>query len=303
MILVVGESLVDVVERPDGSRTEHPGGSPANVAVGLARLGLQTQLATMLATDDHGALVRMHLAESGVQVVPGLREPDRTATAIARLDAAGSATYTFDLAWDPGRIEPTTSPDAVHTGSIATFLEPGADEVEDALRRLAPTSVVTLDPNLRPDLVPDRAEATARIESLVALSDVVKVSDEDLAFLHPHDDPADVARRWIGHGPVAVAVTFGAHGSRVHTARGSVRLPATAPHVVDTVGAGDSYMAGLIAALDDEAALGPDGRSVLEEADLPFWRRVASVASRAAAITVGRAGAQPPWRDEMVVGD
>lgn len=302
MILVVGETLVDVVQRPDGAVREHPGGSPANVAVGLARLGLETQLATTIGVDDHGALVRMHLAESGVQLLPGLTVPDRTATALATLDASGAATYTFDLTWDPGPIRPSVVPDAVHTGSIATFLEPGADDVEDVLRRHAHTSVVTLDPNLRPDLVPDRAAAVERIETLVRLSDVVKVSDEDLAFLYPDEEHGDVAGRWLREGPACVAVTLGPDGSRLHTHRGALTLAATADSVADTVGAGDSYMSGFIAALDAEAVLGPDGRSLLDDADLPFWRRVGTVATQAAAITVGRAGAQPPWADELDLG-
>lgn len=302
MILVVGESLVDVVQRSDGSVREHPGGSPANVAVGLARLGLETQLATTVGTDDHGALVRMHLADAGVQLLPGLKPPERTATAIATIDDSGSATYTFDLAWDPGSIRPTVLPDAIHTGSIATFLEPGADAVEDVLRGHAHTSVVTLDPNLRPALVPDHAAALERIEALVRLSDVVKVSDEDLAFLYPDEDPGDVAHRWLHDGPACVALTLGPDGSRLHTHRGAITLPTTARSVADTVGAGDSYMSGLIAALDAEAALGPDGRSLLDEADLPFWRRVGGVATRSAAVTVGRAGAQPPWADEIDLG-
>lgn len=299
MMLVVGESIVDIVKRPDGTVTEHPGGSPLNVAVGLGRLGLETTLATTIGFDDHGALIRMHLAESGVRLMEGLKVPERTATATATLDESGSATYTFDLEWDPGAIAVDATPDAVHVGSIATFLQPGSDDVEDLLRRLAPTSVVTFDPNIRPALLPSREQTLAHLRQIIPLTDVVQASTDDIEWIAPGVDPTVVARRWLDAGPAAVIVTMGRRGSRIHTLGGSITLPAAAARVVDTVGAGDSHLAGLISALDDEAALGPGGESELRAADLTFWRRVGSVASRAAALTVARPGAQPPWRDEL----
>jgi fructokinase len=299
MVLVIGESLVDIVVRPDGTRAEHPGGSPANVAVGLGRLGVTPVLATSLATDDLGALVRMHLAESGVRLMPGLKQLERTSTAVATLAADGSATYEFDLAWDPGRIWADEVPDIVHTGSIAAFLDPGADEVEDALRRLAPMCTVTFDPNVRPSLLPSRAEALDRVEALLPLCDVVKVSDEDLAWLEPHSDPADTARSWLAAGPAAVVMTMGPRGARTYTHRGSIASRALADRVVDTVGAGDAFMSGLIAALKDDGLDGVVGSARLHAADLPLWREVTDFASRCSAFVVARAGAQPPWEHEL----
>lgn len=299
MILVVGESIVDVVARPDGTRAEHAGGSPANVAVGLGRLGLEVTLATTIGDDEHGTLLRGHLAAAGVHLQPGLSVPERSARALATLDDEGGATYSFDITWDPGRIWAESMPEITHTGSIAAFLQPGADDVEDLLRRLAPTSIVTFDPNIRPDLLPDHAAAVERTETCVQLADLVKVSDEDLWWLHPDEDPADAARRWLRSGPAAVIVTLGRRGARTFTAHGSVSVPASAESVVDTVGAGDAFMSGIIAALHDEGLLGLTGSAELRDADLNLWRRVTAVAARSSAIVVSRAGAEPPWREEL----
>ena len=299
MMLVVGESIVDVVQRPDGSVTEHAGGSPANVAVGLARLGLETTLASTIGQDDHGALIRMQLADAGVRLMEGLAVPERTATSTAILDDEGTPSYTFDLTWAPGPISADLAPDAVHVGSIAAFLQPGSDDVEDLLRRVAPTSVVTFDPNIRPAMLPAREQVLAHLRQIVPLTDIVQASLDDLEWLAPGVDPGVVARRWLDSGPAAVIVTMGPRGSRIHTRWGSIMVPATPARVVDTVGAGDAHLAGLLSALDDEAALGPDGATELRMVDLSFWRRVGTVAARAAAIAVARPGAQPPWRDEL----
>lgn len=299
MVLVIGESLVDIVERPDGTRVQHPGGSPANVAVGVGRLGITPTLATTLATDDHGALVRMHLAESGVRLLPGLREAERTATAVARIDRTGGATYDFDITWDPGPIRVDVAPDIVHAGSIACFLQPGADAVEDVLRQLAPMSIVTFDPNIRPTLLDSRDAALERVETLLTLADVVKVSDEDLAWLEPHSDPADTARSWLDAGPAAVMMTMGARGTRTYTQRGSVASRAQAHRVIDTVGAGDAYMSGVLTALKEEGLDGVQGSTAMRAADVALWRRVGEFASRCSAFVVARAGAQPPWEHEL----
>ena len=303
MILVAGEALVDVVHRPDGSTSAHPGGSPANVAVGLGRLGLSTHLAATVADDAHGRLIREHLQAAGVSLLDGLETPERTATAAATLDDAGAASYDFDISWAPGPIRPDEAPEIVHTGSIAAFLSPGATDIEDLLRQQAPTAIITFDPNIRPSLIPDRDTARARVEALVHLSDVVKVSDEDLAWLEPDASVDDVVARWLASGPAAVIVTLGAQGSRTYTAVGSLAVPTAAHDVVDTVGAGDAFMSGLIGALVQEGLMGLTGSSELRAADLVLWRRVSTVAARSAGIVVGRAGSQPPWRSELFGDD
>ncbi len=268
MILVVGEAIVDVVERPGGSRTEHPGGSPANVAVGLGRLGLDVVLATSIGDDAFGSLIAAHLIDAGVELGIGSRGPGRTSSAVARLDADGAATYDFDITWDPGAIEIPEAVDVLHTGSIAATLAPGADDVEALVERLAPTAIVSFDPNIRPALLPHRDDTVARVERLIALADVVKVSDEDLAWLSPDEASEDVAARWLESAPALVVVTRGAAGSSAFARAGRVDVPAESGTVVDTVGAGDSFMSGLLAALDREGLLTVRRRDDLRVIDL-----------------------------------
>jgi fructokinase len=298
MFLVVGESLVDVVERPDGTRHEHAGGSPANVAVGLGRVGLDVTLATALADDAYGELIRWHLAESRVDVLASAAQ--RTSSAVARLDEHGAATYEFDVSWNPGPIEPGETPVAVHTGSIATVLEPGAGEVAALVRRLHPTTIVTFDPNVRPSMTPDRAAAAARIEELVVLADVVKASDEDLAWLYPGESLDAVAEQWLASGASLVVVTQGGDGSVAWSRSGRVDVPLSRVDVIDSVGAGDAYMSGLIVALHLEGLLDAHDRDRLRKIDAGTVQRLTAMAARSAAIVVGRAGAEPPWRTELL---
>ncbi|MGI9085859.1 MAG: carbohydrate kinase family protein [Aeromicrobium sp.] len=291
MILVVGESLVDVVERADGTRTEHAGGSPANVAVGLGRLGLDVTLATSIGDDAHSELIESHLSDAGVALTAGSRTPGRTSSAVAHLGPDGAATYDFDVTWDPGPIETPGDVSAVHTGSIAATLAPGADDVETLVRQLQPTAVVTFDPNIRPALLPDRDEAIRRVDRLVGLADVVKVSDEDLRWLDPDQPVEAVAARWLDIGPSVVAVTRGTDGSTAFARTGRREVSRQSVTVVDTVGAGDAYMSGLIAGLHGEGLLTGAHRTELRDIDQETLGRVATMAATRAAWVVGRAGA------------
>lgn len=299
MILVVGEAIVDVVERPDGSRTEHAGGSPANVAVGLGRLGLDVTLATSIGDDGYGHLIESHLKDSGVRLADGSRHVGLTSEAIAHLAADGSATYDFEVTWDPGLIPAPDGVTAVHTGSIAATLAPGADDVEMLLRELAPSAIVSLDPNIRPALLPDHEEVARRIERLIGLADVVKVSDEDLAWLSPDTSAEKEAELWLEAGPAMVVVTRGADGSTAFARSGRLDVPAPPTTVVDTVGAGDSYMSGLLAGLHREGLLTGDRRSDLQDIDAGMLGQITSVGARSAAWTVSRPGAQSPSRDVL----
>ncbi|MBA2955211.1 carbohydrate kinase [Nocardioides sp. MAH-18] len=288
-VLVIGEALVDVVHRTDGSVAEHPGGSPANVALGLGRLGRRVDLLTDLGDDARGTVVRSWLAASGARLLPtaGGR---RTSTATARLREDGSAAYDFDLAWAPrGDVDPTTY-DVVHTGSIAAVLEPGAGTVRDLLERAGETATITYDPNARPAIMGDRAESARRIEALVALSDVVKVSDEDLDWLYPGADPVTVIEEWRQRGPAVVAVTLGADGVVAAGTAGLVEVAGVPTAVVDTVGAGDTFMAALV---DGLLELG------LEAVASDRLEQVLARAARAAALNVARPGASPPTATEL----
>jgi fructokinase len=298
-VLVVGEALVDVVRRTDGTTAEHPGGSPANVALGLARLGRPARLLTRIGDDARGTAVRAHLEASGVGLEPGSVVPGPTSTATAVLDPAGVASYDFAIDWDlPGSID-TGSAAALHTGSIAAFLPPGGDRVVALLERVAGRLTISYDPNARPRLMGAPDVALARVEKIVGRSDVVKVSDEDLAWLAPGVDPVVIARSWLDGGPALVVVTRGGAGALAVTRSGLVEVPAPPVVVVDTVGAGDAFMSALIDHLAGAGLLGGERRAALREATPDDVRRMLTHAVRVAAITCARAGANPPTRAEL----
>ncbi|WP_308291784.1 carbohydrate kinase family protein [Microbacterium jejuense] len=303
-IVVVGEALVDIVHRTPGIVDEAPGGSPANVALTLGRLGRAPVLVTRLGRDERGARLRRWLEDSGVEV-RGV-DAARTATATAHLDASGAARYEFDLEWSlgdelPGLREFVGAADVLHVGSVAAVLEPGARQVAALVGGAPPRALVTYDPNIRPSLVDDPAAVRGRVGELVALADVVKASDEDLRWLHPGEEIVEVARRWAARGPAFVVVTLGADGALAVTAGGDVvSVPGVATEVVDTVGAGDTFMGALIDGLLAAGATAPGLRAAagggIPSSELEALLRHGA---RAAAITVARAGANPPWRTEL----
>lgn len=297
-VLVVGEALVDVVKRPGGAVEKSPGGSAANVALTLGRLGRAPRLLTSLADDVHGRGVLAWLRGSDVEVVSA--PAARTPTAMALLDDEGSATYEFDLHWDLGDV-PALEAGVVHTGSIAAVLAPGAAAVRSLVARLRGSALITFDPNVRPALLGEASATRPRIEEFVALADLVKASDEDLRWLYPDQDPLDAARTWLQSGPAIVVVTRGAGGAVALSRTGSAEVAATAVDVVDTVGAGDTFMGGLIDGLlrggyDDAAA-----RDTLRAIDLDELEQIIRFSARAAAVTVSRPGADPPTRAELGV--
>ena len=298
-VLVVGEALVDVVVRPDGAVTEHPGGSPLNVAIGLARLGRETYLLTRLGQDERGRSVLRHLERSGVQLVEGSLLPVSTATAAATLAPDGSATYQFDLHWELGEAVLPTAPVAVHTGSIAAVLEPGASAVTQVLRDHRDRATTSYDPNARPLLMGEASRVRDRVEELVAASDLVKVSDEDATWLSPGESAEDLAARWLGLGPSVVVLTSGATGMLGLCRAGRVEVPAPRVDVADTVGAGDSAMAALLDGLWLHDLLGGPARNALASVTTQVLEDVVRHAARAAAITVSRPGADPPTRAEL----
>ncbi|MGW2093218.1 carbohydrate kinase family protein [Promicromonospora sukumoe] len=303
-VLAVGEALVDEVHRPDGSSAEHPGGSVANVALTLGRLGRDVRLGTWLGADARGDLVRGWLAESQVVLVEGSAGAERTSVALATLDDAGSATYDFDLTWEvPAGALPDAGGDdaplAVHTGSIAAMLEPGAAQVRQVLEAARAASTTTYDPNARPAIMGAPDEVRPRVEALVQLSDVVKVSDEDLDWLYPGTDPVAVARDWQRGTPALVVVTFGGKGAVAVSDAGEVEAVAPRVEVVDTVGAGDSFMGALIDGLWEHDLLGAARRDALNAVDAATVQNVLDRCVAVAAITVSRAGANPPRRQEV----
>ena len=294
--LVVGEALIDVVQHAGQALGEHVGGSPLNVAIGLALLGRRVEFLTWIGDDDRGRRIADYLHDGGVDLAAGSVGASRTATALAELDEKGAATYQFDIEWQlPPRVG-FGSPLVLHTGSIATALKPGCDAVAELIDAHAATATISFDPNIRPPFYEDAEEALSRVESVVAHSDVVKASDEDMRWLDPNSSPEELAARWLTLGPAIIAVTFGAHGSYAICAHGAERIPAYPAEVVDTVGAGDSFMTGLIDALWDAGLLGAHRREQLRAIDADVLRQVLKVAALSSALTVARPGAALPDR-------
>lgn len=298
-ILIAGEALTDIVVDADGGRREHPGGSPLNVAVALSRLGHDAHLLTAIGDDARGDAIRAHLDESGVQLTPASIRPGRTSTAEAVLDAHGAATYTFDLIWDPDTAGLPEAPDAVHTSSIAAVLEPGASTLSALLRRARGSSTISYDPNARPTLMGAPEDVRARIEENIALSDVVKASDEDVAWLYGTEDVEDVAASWRDLGPSLTVLTRGGDGAVAFSASGRVQVAPVQVEVVDTVGAGDTFSAGILDALAAKGLLGADRREMLAAIPSDDLATVLRRAAALSAITVSRAGANPPWSHEL----
>jgi fructokinase len=297
--LIVGEALVDIVVRESSAApTEFVGGSPANVAVGLARLGRPTDFLASLARDKRGERIASHLQASEVTVLDATWTAKRTPTAVAEISHDGSARYTIDIEWDLPVPVDTHSYAAVHTGSIAAFLEPGATVVRELLRSARTAgALVTFDPNIRAALLPPHDLAVAIFESTVRLSHVVKLSDEDAAWLYPELTQDEVVETVIGLGADVVVVTAGGDGALLATRAHRVSVSAVAVDVVDTIGAGDTFMAALISQAFE--VLASQGRAGLVDLDEPRLAEIGALSAQASAITVSRAGANPPTAAEL----
>lgn len=298
--LVIGEALIDEVVTGDGVE-RHPGGSPANVAVGLARLGVPTDFHTTLGHDSDGALVAEHLAAVGVRLTPGSWTDAPTSVATARIGADGSAGYVFRVSWAPTEPPSAGPAELVHTGSIAAFLGPGAEVVRAAMTRArAGGAVTTFDPNIRPALLPDAPASRRIFAALAAQSDIVKLSDEDADFLFPGAPLAAVLDELVSSGVRVAAVTRGAGGALLASGQHSAVVDSVPTAVADTVGAGDTFMAALIWALCFEGIAPADGAPFAETITEDRLAEAGRAAAHAAAITVSRVGADLPRRDEVL---
>lgn len=299
MIVVVGESLVDVLPSPDGSEpVEQVGGSPLNVAVALGRLDVPCLLLTEVGDDERGQAVIGAVTGSGAEIVAAPSSGNRTATATAVLDARGDASYSFDVAWT---LPPQELPacDALQVGSLGTLLDPGRTSVLDLVDQAYARDVpVSYDPNLRRELLEDRGQAWRDVEALAERCLLVKLSEEDVALLHPGADPRDIARSLLqGERTELVVLTRGRAGSEAFSETLHVAVPAPSVPVVDTVGAGDAFTAGLLGALLEWGALGRYGPGM--PGDDAALTRLLEAATEVAALTCERRGAQPPLRAEL----
>ncbi|BCW72831.1 carbohydrate kinase [Arthrobacter sp. NicSoilB8] len=304
ILTVIGESLVDIISdplRPEAIQA-HPGGSPLNVAVGAARLGLQTSLVTHYTDDRYGLMIDKHLQENRVRVINGGTTP--TSTALATLGPDGAADYTFSITWEIGGAAPPAlaaveGSTHVHAGSIAAVLPPGNLATLALVQAAREHATISYDPNCRPALSPDAAAARSQAELFVAASDIVKASDEDLSWLYPDRTPDATLEAWLELGPALVALTRGASGPVILSRNGRAEMPAEPITVADTVGAGDSFMAGLISGLAQLDALGTDERHRLQTLSPEQLHALAAYSNRAAAITCSRKGANPPGSAEL----
>jgi fructokinase len=300
-VVVVGESLVDIVVTAEGRRTEHVGGSPMNVAVGLGRLDVPALLVTQVGEDPRGRRIVEHVRDSGARICA---EPaGTTSTATATLDEHNQASYDFELTWSLHRqLLPETT--ALHFGSLGAALEPGRQAVLDLARQAAQAGLfVSFDPNIRPVFVTDRAQAWRDVVESAELATLVKVSDDDLAVLRPGASMADLAAEVLaGERTELVIVTCGAAGAHAFGGGDGGRVSLAPPdvRVVDAVGAGDSFMAATLACLADRGMLAPGALAdSIDIADTGYTRTLLDAAMTAAAVTVSRRGANPPTRREL----
>ncbi|MGI9001387.1 MAG: carbohydrate kinase family protein [Pseudonocardia sp.] len=310
IVAVAGEALVDLVPAPVGGYVEiAPGGSPANVAVGLARLGVPVRLLARIADDGLGRRVRAHLVASGVGLDHTVVADEPTSLAIVTVGPDGAPGYDFrvtgtaDWQWTAAELAGALEPGpvvALHTGSLALTMPPGADVLRDLVRRAAAASTISFDPNLRPLLMGDPADVLAGVHDLLGVADVVKVSSEDLSWLLPGRQPAEVLEDWLGRGPTLVAVTLGGEGVLAGTRSGwRARRPAVPVAVVDTVGAGDAFSAALLHGLHRRGLLGADARPALRALNPSTLDELLDEASLAAALTCSRRGADPPTAGDL----
>ncbi len=300
-LLCVGEALIDVVKQ-GSTTTEHVGGSLLNVTCGLARLGHDATIQASFGRDERGELLRAWAEESGAKLAPGTQEAARTPVAYAQLDEQGRATYTFDLEWALAGLPEPGVYHHLHTGSIAATLEPGGSQVVEAVRQQRESGTVSYDPNIRPALMESPEDVRGRIEELISLSDLVKASDEDLEWLYGEEPLEKTVRRLKALGPAMVVITRGPWGAVAALAGDddTLHLDQVNVSVADTVGAGDSFMAGLISGLVDAGLLG--SREAAARLANARWSDVQPALHRAvgtSAITVSRHGAYAPSLDEV----
>jgi fructokinase len=296
VVVVVGESLVDVVNDPADPR-ETVGGSPLNVATTLAGLDVPTILITEVGRDERGEQITARIAASGVELVAPPTPTGRTATATVSL-VDGEASYDFDIGWAlPHQELPQC--DALHVGSLGTVLEPGRTSVLDLVEQAWARDVfVSYDPNVRAPLVADPVQAWRDVEALAARADLVKLSVQDVAVLHPRADPDDIARSLLqGERTEIVLLTAGAVGATGFTVDGAVHVPAHPVELVDTVGAGDAFTAACLAVLYDHGAFDHYGQGL--PTDRTRLEEMLRAAVEVAAITCSRPGAAAPARSEL----
>ena len=302
MIAVAGEALIDLVER-DGTLYPLPGGGPFNTAVALGRLGVPTGFLGRFSYDQFGELLVGLLRESGVDDRYVLRGSAPTPVAVVHTSEGGDAAYSFHLAGTAyADLTPEDLPDlgeevvALHLGTLALATDPPASALEGLMRRESERRLIMVDPNVRPDVIGDRDVYLARFESWLAYAHLVKLSARDAEWLYPDLRPEACAQRLLSLGAQLAVVTLGPDGALAISGAGEARVASPPVVVVDTVGAGDAFSAGLLRALWASDALGAEAVAVLDGAGLDA---ALSFACATAALQCSREGAAPPTLAEV----
>lgn len=301
MILCCGEALIDLIPE-DGTRVPYVGGAVLNTAVALGRLGEEVAMLTGLSSDEYGALIEQHGAESHVSFDPSVRSDRPTTLAIVTL-VDGQATYDFRDEGSATRdITPADMPALPHGtkamvfGGISLINAPVADSLADYCRKHSDQAVVMMDVNIRPGFITDPDSYRARIAAMMAVCDILKVSDEDLAWLMP-GAADDAMGKLLETGAKIVVMTRGSDGAIATLADGAtVEVTSPKTQVGDTVGAGDTFNAGFLAGLRREGRLDKDALTTIPHDVLA---RALSLGTLAASVTVSRVGANPPWAHEL----
>ena len=301
MILVAGESLIDLIVGTHGTVHASPGGGPLNAARTIARLGQPTLFLGRFSADPFGLQLADKLLQDGVKlVVPG-RITEPTALAIVALSGHGVPEYWFHLAGTATFVLDRTTAEhaaqieltALHIGSLGLVVDPMGAELEHLVRSLPPSALLLLDPNWRPQAIRDADEHRARIRRILPRTDILKASTEDLSFLMPGSDAANAARTLLGWGARCVLVTDGPAPIRAFTGEQQLSVEVQPVDVADTVGAGDAFGGAFLAWWTEH------GLSLEHLGDSSQLRAAVTAAARVASLTCARAGAEPPWRHEL----
>ncbi|MGV8939719.1 MAG: carbohydrate kinase family protein [Allorhizobium sp.] len=306
MILCCGEALIDMLPREttlgEKGFAPYAGGAIFNTAIALGRLGVPAAFFSGISDDMMGDILRDTLKASNVDVSPAATLSRPTTIAFVKL-VDGQATYAFYDEGTAGRMIteqdlPVIGDDceAMHFGAISLIPEPCGSTYESLMRREKDLRVISLDPNIRPGFIKDKAAHQQRIERMAAMSDIVKFSDEDLAWFGLEGEADDLARHWLARGAKLVVITRGADGATGFTHDFKVTVPSQRVTVVDTVGAGDTFDAGILASLKRQDLLTKAKVAALDEGAV---RDALALGARAAAVTVSRAGANPPFAHEI----
>ena len=302
MILACGEALIDMLPREttkgEAAFAPYPGGAVFNTAIGLGRLGIETQFLCGMSSDFLGDILRDALSASGVDHSPSPSLQAPCTVAFVKL-VDGQATYAFydeNSAMRSMTVAPAVEANAMFFGGISLVGDGCGDTFETLMLREAPLRVTMIDPNIRPSFIQNVAAYRARIDRMMAVADIVKLSDEDLHWFEGEGSLADLARGLLDKGTKMVCITEGADGVTAYTATQEVFVPSERAEVVDTVGAGDTFNAGLLAGLDRAGVLSKARIASLSEDEI---RSALQLGVKAAAVTVSRAGANPPTAAEL----